>query len=95
MPTLGALEKAGWHGLQSYCRACRIGAILIWAYLKLAPALDFDTVAARLRCSRCGRRPEPGDVRPYYHDTGHAQGRGVPPGAQDVPPAKPPHGQAG
>jgi hypothetical protein len=79
MPTLGELQARGWHGLQSYCRSCRMGAILLWAYLKLPANSDYERVIKRLRCRRCGERPNADDVRLYFCDTSSADPKSSPP----------------
>ena len=64
--TLAVLEAEGYDQLAVFCGRCR-GITVVW-FSRLAPRWRegevLGDIAARLRCERCGRRPEPRDVRP-------------------------------
>jgi hypothetical protein len=64
--TLADLEAEGYDHLSVYCGRCR-GITTVW-FSRLGrrwhESEGLGEIASRLRCERCGERPEPKGVRP-------------------------------
>ncbi|PSC03804.1 hypothetical protein SLNSH_16985 [Alsobacter soli] len=59
--TIAGLERDGISHAEFRC--CGVTVMAPWALLRARPDEEFEDVAARARCSRCGRKPD--DVRPW------------------------------
>jgi ribosomal protein S27AE len=69
MPTVDQVMQAHTH-LRISCGPCRMTMCVPWQLLPaVAPEMDLEDLIAKLRCSRCGTRPEPAHVLPWSQDT--------------------------
>jgi hypothetical protein len=65
MPSIADLKRHGKDGLEIRCAGCGWTTITWWRLLHVSDGEDLADLVGRLRCKRCGIRPDPRDVRPY------------------------------
>ena len=63
--TIGELRSAGYNGIRIVCPDCSWVVITWWNLLGQPDRMRFPRLVSKLRCQRCGAKPEPADVRPY------------------------------
>lgn len=57
--TVSQLEAEGYTHIECWCEPCRMTVMVAFSMIRktrpMLPAMRFDDLGAKMRCSRCGR----------------------------------------